>query len=103
MNFILNQKYTDGNTPIRPEQAEQLIPRISTSGYRKLLALKKWSGRMDLPSTSWSRTTEAQILNALSGVTSGTKSIVSPLFVVTNLSPVHTPGSNCNHTWDCVK
>ncbi len=32
MNFILNQKYTDGNTPIPPEEAEQLIPRISTMG-----------------------------------------------------------------------
>ena len=32
MNFILNQKCTDGNTPIRPEEAEQLIPRISTIG-----------------------------------------------------------------------
>ena len=30
MNFILDHKYSDGNTPIRPEQAEQLIPRIST-------------------------------------------------------------------------
>ena len=32
MNFMLNQKYSDGNTPIRPEEAEQLIPRISTMG-----------------------------------------------------------------------
>jgi Fic-DOC domain mobile mystery protein B len=32
MNFILNHKYSDGNTPIRPEEAEQLIPRISTVG-----------------------------------------------------------------------
>jgi Fic-DOC domain mobile mystery protein B len=30
MNVILNQKYSDGNTAIRPEEAEQLIPRIST-------------------------------------------------------------------------
>ena len=30
MNIILNQKYSDGNTPIRPEEAEQLIPKIST-------------------------------------------------------------------------
>ncbi|MGC1907174.1 MAG: mobile mystery protein B [Candidatus Acidiferrum sp.] len=30
MNFILNHKYSDGNTPIRPEEAEQLIPQIST-------------------------------------------------------------------------
>ena len=29
MNF-LNQKYSDGNTPIQPEEAERLIPRIST-------------------------------------------------------------------------
>lgn len=32
MNFILNQKYSDGNTPIRAEEAEQLIPKISTMG-----------------------------------------------------------------------
>ena len=32
MNFILNHKYSDGNTAIRPEEAEQLIPRISTMG-----------------------------------------------------------------------
>jgi Fic-DOC domain mobile mystery protein B len=32
MNFILNHNYSDGNTPIRPEEAEQLIPRISTIG-----------------------------------------------------------------------
>jgi Fic-DOC domain mobile mystery protein B len=32
MNFILNHKYADGNTPIRQEEAEQLIPRISTMG-----------------------------------------------------------------------
>ena len=30
MNFTLNQEYSDGNTPIRAEEAEQLIPRIST-------------------------------------------------------------------------
>ena len=32
MNFIPNHKYADGNTPIRQEEAEQLIPRISTMG-----------------------------------------------------------------------
>ena len=32
MNFILNHKYSDGNTPIRQEEAEQLIPQISTMG-----------------------------------------------------------------------
>ena len=32
MNFILSHKYAEGNTPIRPEEAEQLIPRISTIG-----------------------------------------------------------------------
>jgi len=32
MNLILNHKYADGNTPIRQEEAEQLIPRISTMG-----------------------------------------------------------------------
>ena len=32
MNFILNQKYPDGNTAIRLGEAEQLIPRISTIG-----------------------------------------------------------------------
>ena len=32
MNFILGHKFADGNTPIRPEEAEGLIPRISTIG-----------------------------------------------------------------------
>ena len=32
MSFILNQKYSDGNPPIRPEETEQLVPRISTLG-----------------------------------------------------------------------
>ena len=32
MNFILNHKYSDGNTPIRSEEAEHLIPKISTMG-----------------------------------------------------------------------
>ena len=32
MSFVLNQKYSDGNTPVRPEEAKQLIPRISTLG-----------------------------------------------------------------------
>jgi Fic-DOC domain mobile mystery protein B len=32
MNFILNHKWADGNTPIRQEDAEQLLPRISTMG-----------------------------------------------------------------------
>lgn len=32
MNFILNHKLADGNTPIRREEAEQLTPRISTMG-----------------------------------------------------------------------
>jgi|ERR1700723_44168 Fic-DOC domain mobile mystery protein B len=30
MNFILSHKLSDGNTPIRPQEAEQLIPRVST-------------------------------------------------------------------------
>lgn len=32
MNFILNQNCSDGNTPIRAEEAEHLIPQISTMG-----------------------------------------------------------------------
>jgi len=32
MNFIVNHKLADGDSPIRPEEAEQLIPRISTMG-----------------------------------------------------------------------
>lgn len=32
MNLILAHKHPDGNTPIRPQEAEQLIPRISTTG-----------------------------------------------------------------------
>jgi Fic-DOC domain mobile mystery protein B len=49
MNFILNQKYSDGNTPIRPEEAEQLIPRISTMGELNeyealnLLRAREWA------------------------------------------------------------
>jgi len=49
MNFILNQKYSDGNTPIRPDEAEQLVPSISTIGelneYEALniLQARKWA------------------------------------------------------------
>lgn len=49
MNFILSRKYADGNTPIRPEEAEQLIPRISTIGelneYEALniLSAREWA------------------------------------------------------------
>jgi hypothetical protein len=32
MNFILNHKLADENTSIRREEAERLIPRISTMG-----------------------------------------------------------------------
>src|SRR4051812_4502919 len=32
MNFILNHKLADGNTPIRPDEADELIPQISTMG-----------------------------------------------------------------------
>jgi Fic-DOC domain mobile mystery protein B len=32
MSFILNHPLSDGNTPIRAEEAEQLIPKISTVG-----------------------------------------------------------------------
>jgi len=30
MNFIFNHQYSDGNTPICPEEIEQMIPQIST-------------------------------------------------------------------------
>jgi Fic-DOC domain mobile mystery protein B len=49
MNFILSHKYADGNTPIRPEEDEQLIPRISTIGelneYEALniLSAREWA------------------------------------------------------------
>ena len=49
MNFILNHRYSDGNTPIRPEEAEQLIPKISTikelNEYEALniLAAQTWA------------------------------------------------------------
>jgi len=49
MNFILNHQYSDGNTPIRPEEAEQLIPKISTikelNEYEALniLEAQKWA------------------------------------------------------------
>jgi len=49
MNFLLSPKYADGNTPIRPEEAAQLIPRISAIGelneYEALniLAARDWA------------------------------------------------------------
>jgi Fic-DOC domain mobile mystery protein B len=49
MNFILNHRYSDGNTPIRPQEAEQLIPKISTikelNEYEALniLAAQTWA------------------------------------------------------------
>jgi Fic-DOC domain mobile mystery protein B len=49
MSFILDHKFADGNTPIRREEAEQLIPRISTMGelneYEALniLRAKEWA------------------------------------------------------------
>src|ERR1700676_1934864 len=49
MNVILNHKLADGDTPIRREEAEQLIPRISTMGelneYEALniLRAKEWA------------------------------------------------------------
>jgi len=67
--------------------------------YSKLLVSKEVVGANGFePSTSWSRTSASQILNALSGVAYGTESLISPLLVVPNLSLVHTPGSNRNHT-----
>jgi len=58
MNFILNHKYSDGNTPIRPEEGEQLIPRISTMGelneYEALniLRAREWAfGNRTMKST----------------------------------------------------
>lgn len=49
MSFILNQKDSDGNTPIRQEEAEQLIPRISTLGElneyeaQNILQAREWA------------------------------------------------------------
>ena len=49
MNFILNHQYSDGNTPIPPAEAEQLIPKISTMNelneYEALniLEAQKWA------------------------------------------------------------
>jgi len=49
MTFILNYQYSDGNTPIRPEEAEQLIPKISAmkelNEYEALniLEAQKWA------------------------------------------------------------
>jgi Fic-DOC domain mobile mystery protein B len=49
MNFTLDHKFAEGNTPIRREEAEQLIPRISTMGelneYEALniLRAKDWA------------------------------------------------------------
>lgn len=51
MNFILNHQYSDGNTAIRPEEAEQLIPQISTMAelnqYEALniLEAQRWAFR----------------------------------------------------------
>jgi hypothetical protein len=38
------------------------------------------------PSTSWSRTKDLNPINALSGVAYGTRTVISPLLVVRNLS-----------------
>ena len=49
MNFILTHRYSDGNSPIHPEEAEQLIPKISTikelNEYEALniLAAQTWA------------------------------------------------------------
>jgi Fic-DOC domain mobile mystery protein B len=49
MTFLLNRPLSDGNTPIRPEDAEHLIPKISTIGelneYEALniLEAQKWA------------------------------------------------------------
>jgi hypothetical protein len=49
MSFILNQQYSDNNTPMRPEEAEPLIPKISTMGelneYEALNILQPAHGR----------------------------------------------------------
>jgi Fic-DOC domain mobile mystery protein B len=49
MNFILSHKHADGNTPIRLEEAEQLIPRVSTIGELNefealnILSAREWA------------------------------------------------------------
>jgi len=48
MNFILNHKWADGNTPIRQEDAEQLIPRIST-----MRELNEYEGLNILEAREW--------------------------------------------------
>jgi hypothetical protein len=57
-----------------------------TFPFCKLLILKELVGAKGFePSTSWSRTRVAKILNALSGVAYGIQSLISPLLVVPNL------------------
>ena len=41
MNFILNHQYSDGNTPIRPEEAEQLIRHICHHGFRTSVEIQQ--------------------------------------------------------------
>jgi len=46
MNFTLNHEYSDGNTSILREEAEQLIPRISTMGELNalnILRAREWA------------------------------------------------------------
>jgi Fic-DOC domain mobile mystery protein B len=54
MNFILNHKYSDGNTPIRPDEAEQLIPQIST-----MAELNEYEALNILQAHEWSFSTRA--------------------------------------------
>jgi Fic-DOC domain mobile mystery protein B len=57
MNFILNHRYSDGNTPIRAEEAEQLIPKIST-----MSELNEYEALNILDAQSWAFAT--RILNS---------------------------------------
>ena len=55
----------------------------------KLLIAKEMVGASGFePPSSWSRTTNTNSINALSGVTYGTRSLVSPLLVVRSATTV---------------
>ena len=61
MNFILNRSYSDGKTPIRPEEAEQLIPKIST-----IRELNEYEALNILEAQTWAfRTRTMNALNPL--------------------------------------
>ena len=90
----LETSHTGGELTAAAQRADKIVP--ASDGLIAATARRHGLHVM-------TRNTEHFILNALSGVAYGTESLVSPLLVVPNLSLAHTPGPNCNHTYDCVK